>query len=267
MAFRFHLPSKNLQPYIQGYLDADYRETISKGEHTLFPNGYSGVFFNFGNKGKLIINEEYKTPCVSAFGQIDHHFTVVHYPGFYSLGVLLKPTLLSWLLKVDMSSLTNKAVDGQLINRSFKELHERMEECSSIEDKIKLFENYFTKELVDRGYKVSLSDHALSLLNQNNTFSVQEIAKQLQVSQRYLESQFKKTVGLSPKTYSLIIRFKLMERQLKRSSTVRWQDMTFATEYYDQNHFIKDFKRFTGSTPSDYLLQNFDMGRSYLLSR
>ena len=109
MVFRFHLPSKILQPYLQGYLDADYLKTTEKGEHTLFPNGYSGIFFNFGNRGKLIIKEEYEAPFVSVFGQIDRHFSIIHYPGFYSFGVLFKPTILSWLLKVEMSSLTNKA--------------------------------------------------------------------------------------------------------------------------------------------------------------
>ena len=91
------------------------------------------------------------------------------------------------------------------------------------------------------------------------------MAKEIGVSQRHLEIQFKRSVGLSPKTYSLIQRFKRMEFALRESSTVHWQDMVFAYDYYDQNHFIKDFKRFTGQTPSGYLLNNFEMGRSYLL--
>src|SRR5690349_5309989 len=99
MEFRIHQPSQNLQPFVQCYLEADSSTTLEKGEHTLFPNGLSGIFFNFGNMGKLIIKEEYKTPEVSVFGQIDRHFTVIHWPGFYSLGVLLKPSVLSRLLR------------------------------------------------------------------------------------------------------------------------------------------------------------------------
>src|SRR5688572_13210079 len=109
MAFRFQTPSPILTPFIHGYLDVDYRNTWNAGQHTLCPNGYSGIFFNFGNRGKIIINEEYKTPFVSVFGQIDRHFSIIHYPGFYSFGILFKPTILSWLLRVEMSSLTNKA--------------------------------------------------------------------------------------------------------------------------------------------------------------
>jgi len=262
MVFRFHLPAEILQPYIQGYLDADYQNTTEKGEHTLFPNGYSGIFFNFGNRGKLIITEEYETPSVSIFGQIDRHFSIVHYPGFYSFGVLFKPTILSWLLKLEMSSLTNKAFDAELLYRHFKFLHEKMEEVQSIEGKIKLFEDHLMGELTNRNYAATLADHALSLIHRNE--SIQEVATQLHVSQRHLEIQFKNAVGLSPKSYSLIMRFKRIEEQLKRTAVVSWRELPFADEYFDQNHFIKDFKRFTGLTPSSYLLKNLDMGRSYL---
>jgi len=262
MVFQFHSPSIILQPYIQGYLDADYRKTTEKGEHTLFPNGYSGIFFNFGNRGRIIISEEYETPFVRVFGQIDRHFSIIHYPGFHSFGVLFKPTILSWLLKVEMSSLTNKAFDAQLLSGNFKVLHEQMEETYSIDEKIKLFEDFLIIELAGRNYSATLADRALCLIHQNN--AVREIAKKLQVSQRYLESQFKNAVGLSPKSYSLIVRFKRTEEQLKRAAVVNWCELPFADEYYDQNHFIKDFKRFTGLTPSSYLLKNLDMGRSYL---
>jgi AraC-like DNA-binding protein len=265
MSFRFHSPAEAFQPFIQGYLEADYRSSLQAGEQTLFPNGFSGIFFNFGNLGKLLIKEEFKIPFVSVFGQIDRHFVAVHCPGYYSLGVLLKPTVLSWLLKVDMPEFTNRAVDGQLIAQAFGWLHQQMEETTSFRAKIHLFENYFGNVMARRCHKVGLADRALTLINQRPVVSVHKVAEQLCVSQRHLEIQFKQSVGLSPKTYLLILRFKRMEQQLKNLSSVSWQEMKFAHEYYDQNHFIKDFKRFTGHTPSDYLLNNLEMGRSYLV--
>src|SRR3954470_23940667 len=76
-----------------------------------------------------------------------------------------------------------------------------------------------------------------------------------------------KRKGLSPKTYSLMMRFKKTEENLRRMPAVRWRDMPFAHGYHDQNHFIKDFKRFTGHTPSDYLMNSFEIGRTYLSAR
>jgi len=264
MVFQIHPPSKALQPFVQCYLEADGRANLHRGEHTLFPNGLSGIFFNFGNTEKIIVKEEYETPLVSVFGQIDQHFTITHLPGFYSLGVMLKPSVLSWLLRVNMSEFTNKAFDGQLIRSDLHSLHNQMQEVNETKKKIEWVEFYLGKVLLRNPRTITLTEHALHLIHHQKTTSMDQLAKHLQVSQRYLETQFKKTVGLSPKTYSLIQRFKRIEQQLIRMPAIRWPQMSFANEYYDQNHFIKDFKRFTGLTPSGYLLENFEMGRSYL---
>jgi len=267
MMFHAHQPSRQLQPYVQCYLEADYTNSPEKGENRLFPNGLSGIFFNFGNMGKLIIKEEYKTPLVSVFGQIDRHFTVVHWPGFYSLGVLLKPTVLSKLLRVDMSEFTNKAFDGQLIRQDLIFLHQQLGEMNNIKRKIALIEHFLSKVLLNIDHRLTVTDKALYLMSLHHNISISRLANHLQISDRYLELQFKKSLGLSPKTYSLILRFKRIEQQLNKISKIHWQDITFANEYHDQNHFIKDFKRFTGLTPTNYLVENLEMGRSYLIAR
>ena len=264
MRFQFYQPSKILQPYIQGYLEGDNMNGSTGGQHTLFPNGYSGIFFNFGNLGKLILKDKFTIHPISIYGQIDHHFTAIHTPGFYSLGVLLKPTVLSKFLRVDMSEFTNKTYDGMLFRHDLKMLHEKIQASPSIKQKIELLEGYFIAALMVLPQR-TIADHALYLLHQQETISIEKLADDMSISQRYLEINFKSAVGLSPKTYSLIMRFKRMEHQLKKISAARWHQLNFAGAYHDQNHFIKDFKRFTGYTPSNYLLENLEMGRSYLV--
>jgi AraC-like DNA-binding protein len=265
MTFNFYPPSKQLSSYVVGYLEADSRTSMQKGVHTLFPNGYSGIFFNFGNLGKLAIKEEYETPAVSVFGQIDQYFEAIHWPGSYSLGVLLHPTMLSKFLREDMTAFANKAFDGRAIRGDLKMLHDQLEEAPTVKNKIELLNHFFTKAFLNLQPTATIADAALGLLHQPAMPSIKRLAHQLKISERYLETQFKKHVGLSPKTYSLIIRFKRMEQQLQAKSTASWVQLGFSQEYYDQNHFIKDFKRFTGHTPSDYLLNNLEMGRSYLI--
>jgi len=265
MIFHSYPPSKTVNPFVQCYLEADSRDSVEKGVHILFPNGLSGIFFNFGSLGKLSIKEEYETPEVSIFGQIDRCFDAIHWPGSYSLGVLLKPTVLSKFLSEDMSKYTNKARDGRLLRPDLHLLHQHLQETSTIKKKIARLNRYFGNAFSSFSQSPTIADKAVDLINHHPSLSINRIAHHLKVSERHLQIQFKKSVGLSPKTYSLIIRFIRMEQQLFEKSAVRWEDMNFAHEYYDQNHFIKDFKRFTGQTPSSYLLNNFEMGRSYLL--
>jgi AraC-like DNA-binding protein len=245
-------------------MEADGRNCLEVGEYTVFPNGFSGLFFNFGSKGKLIINEEHITPSVSICGQIDRHFTAVHWPGFYSLGIIVKPTVLSRLLKVDMAEFVNTPFDGNLIRNDLHVLYSQLEHAQASAEKIELIETSLRKMLAGMSSANMIAEQALHILELPVHTPIAKLAKSMNVSERYLETQFRKTVGLSPKTYALIVRFKRIEQQLKKLSAVRWQDMEFAHEYHDQNHFIKDFKRFTGHTPSAYLLNHFEMGSTYL---
>jgi AraC-like DNA-binding protein len=265
MKFQFYPTTRALQPFLQGYLEADSRKSTSVEAHTLFPNGFSGIFFNFGNLGKLLIKEAHATPAVSIFGQIDQSFEAIHWPGSYSLGVLFKPTALSRFLRIDMSELTNRTEDGTKLNKNFLTLHQQLGEVQSVANKIELLDRFFLTTLRDLE-TTSVVDRALDIIHHASFVSIRKVSEELGISERYLETQFKKNVGLSPKTYSLITRFKKMEQQLKANASANWGRLDFAHEYYDQNHFIKEFRRFTGHTPSEYLLRNFEMGRSYLVS-
>ncbi|MBX2964145.1 MAG: AraC family transcriptional regulator [Cyclobacteriaceae bacterium] len=268
MVFNLYKPESVLRPFIQCYLEANALHTKSKSEYILFPNGYSGVFFNFGAASSLHVKREnQRTPDVSVFGQIDHYFTAIHEPGFYSIGVLLHPTILARLLREDAAQFTNKATDGTLLRNDLRQLHEQLLITLVMSSKIQILNNFFSKVLLPIAQQPNVVDYALHAIHHQPTCSVQELAKKLHVSERHLEVQFKRHIGLSPKTYTLIMRFKRIEEHIRNSSRVHWKDMLFVNEFHDQNHFIKDFKRFTGQTPSSYLLQNFEMGQSYLHAR
>ncbi len=265
MTFKVYAPSKELEPFVKGYLEADSRASPNMEVHTLVPNGFSGIFFNFGRLGKLAIKEEYETPPVSIFGQIDRCFNAVHWPGSYSLGVLLEPTVLSKFLRENMNQFTNRAVDGGLfLNQSLQRFSHQLEDIPLTEDKVACIDQYFAQALLNKRNTFTVADAALSVMDRYPALSIHKLAAHLNISQRHLEAKFKESVGLSPKTYALIARFKQMVEKVHKNP-VSWNQMDFAHEYYDQTHFIKEFKRFTGHTPSHYLLANFDMAKSYLL--
>lgn len=264
MRFEHYLPSPTLQPLLTGYLEADCRSSLQHSVHTLFPNGLSGIFFNFGDTGKLILEKEYKVAPVSVFGQIDQHFTIGHAPGFYSLGVLFRPTVLAKFLRVNMSEFTNKAVEGELLRADLLELHERLQGEPSIQHKIVLLDEYFCRTLLNLVPAQTFCDEAIHLIDTYENLSISNLADRLRVSQRHLEINFKRSVGISPKCYSRIQRFIRTERKLKVSSALG-QRLNIGDEYYDQMHFIKEFKHFTGHTPARYVVENLEMGRSYLV--
>jgi len=60
-------------------------------------------------------------------------------------------------------------------------------------------------------------------------------------------------VGVSPKQYLRIMRFQKAIEAIENNATVRWSKIALESRYYDQAHFIHDFKLFSGFTPNEYM--------------
>jgi len=85
----------------------------------------------------------------------------------------------------------------------------------------------------------------------NGQISISELSKRNFTTQRQLERNFKKYIGLSPKEYSNIIRFQNASSIIKNSSENRsFLDIAFECGYYDHSHLANEIKRNTGLSQS-----------------
>jgi AraC-like DNA-binding protein len=78
------------------------------------------------------------------------------------------------------------------------------------------------------------------------------LAKATNLSIRQLERVFREHVGLSPKTYSRLVRFDRAVRAIKARGVSSWTHFALAHGYSDQAHFINDFREFAGVTPAQF---------------
>jgi AraC-like DNA-binding protein len=83
--------------------------------------------------------------------------------------------------------------------------------------------------------------------------AVTDIARRLGVSHGHLDRQFTEQVGLSPRTLSRILRMRRLLEAIDVHGSVGWADRAAELGWSDQAHLIRDFKRHTGVTPSQYL--------------
>lgn len=81
---------------------------------------------------------------------------------------------------------------------------------------------------------------------------IREVADQMGSSQRRLLRAFEREVGLSPKRYARVRRFQAAIGAINRGEAVAWSTVAHDCGYYDQAHFIHEFKEFSGMRPSDY---------------
>lgn len=82
---------------------------------------------------------------------------------------------------------------------------------------------------------------------------IEELAAQLQVSRQHLAAQFRTRVGLSPKLYARIARFRRASEALRQATAPDWAQLALECGYFDQSHLIHDFQEFSGSAPERFL--------------
>jgi AraC-like DNA-binding protein len=92
---------------------------------------------------------------------------------------------------------------------------------------------------------------AIHLINKNKgNIRMLQLAGQLNISASQMEKRFRRVVGATPKKFASIVRFNAILSQYQKSKDLN--DLGYLAGYFDQAHFIKSFKSFTGSTPEQY---------------
>jgi AraC-like DNA-binding protein len=96
--------------------------------------------------------------------------------------------------------------------------------------------------------------------------SVKELVSTVALSERQLERRFRDQTGLTPKAFARLTRFRTAAMTLQQSPLQPLDDLAQNGGYYDQAHFIHDFKAFAGLTPTEFLAERQDVGfLQYLL--
>lgn len=160
-------------------------------------------------------------------------------------------------INVPMNMLTNSVVDAELVmGKETMELREMIMEAPEPTMKLQLLEKQLYK-----CYHKSLTvnpfvDFAVKqIATSPNQYSINTIAKKAGYSQKHIIDLFKRQVGVSPKKFLKIVRFQNAINQIDLKINFDWTSIVYECGYYDQSHFISDFKQFSGFTPSAYLLQ------------
>ena len=108
----------------------------------------------------------------------------------------------------------------------------------------------------------TLISAAVAMINEaQGAMRIEDLTLRVGLSQSALERRFRKVVGASPKQFASTVR---LHRVLDLGEDgTDFTSIAHAAGYYDQSHFIKDFKRFTGLPPTKFEKQINDFGASY----
>ncbi|MBT1686824.1 helix-turn-helix transcriptional regulator [Fulvivirgaceae bacterium PWU37] len=142
------------------------------------------------------------------------------------------------------------SLDNFMLRSELLVFEEQLAEANTDQDRIALTERFLIGRLRDTTPdKLVLA--ALALIHQHQgNLRITDLAAQLNISQGPLEKRFRQAVGTSPKKFAALVRFRhvLKSYHARQSLT----HLAHAAGFYDQAHFIKTFKSFTGETPDTF---------------
>jgi len=132
-------------------------------------------------------------------------------------------------------------------------LRSGLSSCGSPTQALDLVESTMETSETFSGNAFARCEVAVRELSADPNRPVADIAAGLGVSHGHLDRQFTEQVGLSPRTLARILRLRRLLDQVDVHQPVGWAENAVKLGWFDQAHLIRDFKRHTGVTPSEYV--------------
>ncbi len=173
------------------------------------------------------------------------------------LGICFYPEGFFPFFNIPVSEFKNQLLGANEIGiRLMNEICEQVKEVPDIITRLNIIENEFARLLIKGNKTPDNFRQIFKALNENcNPARISEFCTQNKISIRSLERMFNKYVGVPASTYFTLNRFHISTNQLIYNDFHKFSDLAFDNGYFDQMHFIRDFKRFTGNTPKNFVQQ------------
>jgi len=151
--------------------------------------------------------------------------------------------------------LKNQIVElPDLIGESAEELQLHLTEATTLNLRLKILQNFLIKQL-EKSDPDPVYDFCINRISDaKGLITVNELEMKTGYTSRWLNRKFSEHLGTGPKNLSEIIRFKQVYQEYSTGIKIQSLENHYYHYYYDQSHFLRAFKRFTGFTPTD--LQN-----------
>lgn len=250
-------PSKKLADFVQYFWV--FEGTASEAQpyfHRTFANvcpeivfHYEGIFDEISNDNKLT-----KNFVTGIHAQTKHYRQFVIKQSFGIFGVYLYPYALSALFDIPTIDFTNQRPDlFSIFKIDGKNIEERMCTAKNTVDRISIISEFLEVRVKTKTPKRPQINEAIkTILKAKGEVNINELASQCCLSVRQFERNFKEYAGFSPKTFSRITRFyAIVEEPSNQQKTLT--EIAYFFGYYDQSHFISDFKEFSGICPGEWL--------------
>jgi len=250
MSFNTFIPSDVLKPYIRLLAIS---ETSKETEYKVLPNTSLVMGFQYQGQLATVENTTLKPLNTAGITGIQDKYRV--FRNSKDIGTVLvffNETGAAYFFKEPINELFGESVSLEnFVSQSvLNQIEEQLSVVQSHQQRITIVEQFLIARIqpIQADKLVQSAIQHIQLAKGN--IRISELAKQLYTSKSPLEKRFRKIVGASPKKFASLVRFNALLKDYTLDKTLT--ELGYEAGYFDQAHFIHDFKVFTGETPEAY---------------
>lgn len=250
MSFRKYTPCDILKPFVHSF---SLGETQDAGTYKVLPG--TSIIMGFQYSGSLSYLQQGATVPLSAAGVTGLLDTYRFFRNAENTGTLLvtfSETGAAAFFNLPMHELYGKSLslDDMVLHSQMEIVSGQLNEALTDNDRIAVIERFLISRLNPQR-KDELVNHAVALIRQNRgNIRIKLLARHLHISEAQLEKRFRSIAGTSPKKFASITRLRnVLDNYSKEYSLTH---LGLEAGYFDQAHFIKDFRSFTGEPPEQF---------------
>ncbi len=220
-------PKKSLLNYISLFWQIE-NPTSDARQYTVLPDGLFDL---------IIIIADYKIQNITLYGICTQEIDVIIPANATVIGIALKPVMAEFIFKKSIANILNSQKELDL---TFWNIYQM--DFNNFEGFVQQFSNAFPNEIKIDNRKI---DVFTLLFDSLGSITVEEISKKVFWGSRQINRYFTDKFGLSLKTYANILRCSAAYTDIRKGK------LSPSVSYYDQSHFIKEVKKYTGSNPKE----------------
>lgn len=245
-----HIPTELLRPFIKAYRIIESQDGLL---NRVLPDTSVTIAFRYKGQVNYISSNNLSDLPVSTISGLRKSARLIKYSeDTATIIVLFKEAGATPFFKGPLHELFEESValDNFISQPKISIIEEQLAEADNNNQRIAIIEQFLLSLLYNQKPDELIFTALQKISITKGSLKIKDLADSLYISQDAFEKRFRKTVGTSPKQFASIIRMKSIVSQSMQKQTL--SNITFDAGYFDQPHFNKDFKLFTGLTPTQF---------------
>lgn len=258
MEYKTVQPHSDLESLIKCYWTLEVPSNMETPKQRIIPDGCIEMFFILGDNVKRYTSEDdfIIQPRAMVLGQITEPLFIQPTGYVKTFAVRFYPYGFANFVLKPISELANKETPIATLfgKEPADDLEQKIIQATDTKERIEIIESFLFDKFRNKATIDSIvKSTVVTILSTKGSMPIKTILKEDLSKRRQLERNFLKQIGISPKQLGKVIRLQTALKMLLNPQSENLTQIAYSSEYYDQAHFIKDFKEFTGTNPKEFL--------------